>query len=160
MEQVFKDGKGRELPTISLAGDKYVIDLEHEQLFSVATPRKYIGLNNLELASDADSYECFFDLKSRTITAISPHIMHVPDNVVMLRIPMDDRLDPVWYRRQHGWDDKIPQQDQPVSKELQAEMIPLRKTYVARLALENIMKAFDKRHRVNISMRHPRRHGR
>jgi hypothetical protein len=113
------------LPHIDLAGTDFTIDWRLRQLRETEQPWKHISFENLDIDEFSEGYLCFFDTQSHEIFIPEENITELPENVVVLEIPNELKLDPVALARDLGIDEAELLAEHPIQMNLAAKVFPL-----------------------------------
>ena len=111
------------LPHIDLAGTDFTIDWRLRQLRETEQPWKHISFENLDIGEEG--YLCFYNTQSHEIFIPEEDITEMPENVVVLEIPNELKLDPVALARDLGIDETELLAEHPIQMNLTAKVFPL-----------------------------------
>lgn len=119
------------LPTIEIAGDEYVIDLENTQLRLTTGAGQQLSFNDMQKGCplyEDFSYRFAYDTAGRKLVPIES-ASH--DNAIMVVLPDEVVLDPVGLARRLGYSDDHYIRDYPIAKKLVAEIRMIKKAPVS-----------------------------
>ena len=125
------------LPHIAIAGTDFTIDWRLKELRETAQLWNRIAVKAMELMPDGERYCCYYDLESRRQYFPDPDLTELPENVGMLVIPNELKLDPVGVAREYGLKDEELLDRCPIQEILTAEIRPLSETALPQLVGEN-----------------------
>jgi hypothetical protein len=144
------------LPKIDLVGEPFVVDVRLHELRHAENFHLAISLKSFELTDGGRHYEAFYHtVLKQPITTIDLQLTEFPDNVVKLRLPDEQVLDPVITARDYGIDEREFLRHYPIQKNLKAEVIPLSETNIPTLIRQNREK-LQKEHEANVKKIKPR----
>jgi hypothetical protein len=126
------------LPQIEIAGTNYIVDWRLKELRQDNAPHEKINLKTLTLSDDGEYYQFFYNVRSKTVYTTETTITALPENVVMLEIPNELKLDPVGVARQYEMDDFAMLLTHPYRSKLSAIVHPLSKTGLPDLVERNL----------------------
>lgn len=115
------------LPTIEIAGDEYVIDLENTQLRLNTDGGQQLSFNDMQKGcplSDDFSYRFAYDMVGKKLVPIES-ASH--DNAITVVLPDEILLDPVALARRLGYSDDHYIRDHPIAKKLVAVISMIKK---------------------------------
>ncbi|OSZ77197.1 hypothetical protein CAP36_12345 [Chitinophagaceae bacterium IBVUCB2] len=119
---------GGKLPEIDIAGTMFFVDIRLHELRSDYQLMSRINLDNLESGANGDTYLFAFNTESKQLVNIDPKLTAWPDNVIIVEIPDEVKLDPYSFAREAGLDPLEFVKEHPIEKELKAKVIPLSET--------------------------------
>jgi len=131
------------LPHIDLAGTDFTIDWRLKELRETELPWKNISLRNMEMSDNGEEYLCFFNTETHELFVPDENLFELPDNVVVLEIPYEIKLDPVAVARECGIGETDLLTDHPFQMQLAARVTPLSETGLSKFIEENIKKRKD-----------------
>src|ERR1700744_2037845 len=131
------------LPHIDIAGTDFTIDWRLKELRETAQPWNRISVKAMELTPDLEHYCCYYDLESHRQYFPDPDLTELPENVGMLVIPNELKLDSVGVAREYGLKDKELLNRCPIQETLTAELRPLSETALPQLIEENRQRLND-----------------
>jgi hypothetical protein len=85
-----------------------------------------------------DNYLCFFDTETHELYMPPGNLLKLPDNVVVLEIPNEVKLDPVAVARQYGSDINELLKEHPIQETLKAKLWPLSESGLPEIIENNI----------------------
>jgi hypothetical protein len=113
------------LPHIDLAGTDFTIDWRLRQMRETDLPWKNISFEILEMDESGEAYLCFFDTEKHEVYIPSKNITVLPENVVVLEIPYELKLDPIAVARDYRIGETDLLAEHPIQLTLAAKVIPL-----------------------------------
>jgi len=116
-----------ELPTITLMGKPYIIDVRMRELRPVAQPATRIGIKELELSADGEKLRLFFDTKQGQQISKESVLTPFREGIVLLEMPNEILLDPVGAARLYKLEDTELLSRFPMKMSHQALATPLTK---------------------------------
>jgi hypothetical protein len=116
------------LPHIDLAGTDFTIDWRLKELRETELPWKHIGLQDLEMSDSGEEYLCFYNTETHELFEPDENLLDLPENVVVLEIPCEAKLDPVAVAREYGIGETDLLNDHPFQMNLKAKVTPLSET--------------------------------
>lgn len=125
------------LPTIDIAGERFVIDLRLQELRHAQNFTPVISLRSFDMDDEGDHYIAFYHPFMRQVVNIDPKLTEFPDGVIAIKMPNELGLDPVAAARKYGMDERELVRLYPIQKDLKAETIPLSETNVPALIQKN-----------------------
>jgi len=132
------------LPHIDLAGTDFTIDWRLKELRETELPWKHISLRDMEMSDSGEEYLCFYHTGTHELFEPDENLLELPENVVVLEIPCEARLDPIAVAREYGIGETDLLVEHPFQMNLKAKVTPLSETglpeYIQnnkRLAAEN-----------------------
>lgn len=129
------------LPRIAIDKDEFVVDLASNTLIMAKDRNTRLNIRHMD--EDDDNlfyYQFYYHQPSKTIVSISEMSTMLPKDVVQVKIPHRNMLDPVIAAREHRISIKEFVNTYPIQKKLKAEVIPLWKTDIAKVIRENSKK--------------------
>ena len=136
-QQLLAERLSGKLPTINIAGNDFIIDLQFNELRLKNNVGNRISLINMDVSSDGERLCFFYNPTVKHIVQINPTIIVLPDDVVFIEIPNEFTLDPVGANRQYGLSDTTLLRKYPLQKNLEAKVIPLSETRLPKMIKEN-----------------------
>ena len=128
------------LPHIDLAGSDFTIDWRLRELRETAAPWNKIDFDTLDLSESEDQYFCFYNHIEHTYYQFDDTITSLPDDVILLEIPYEVKLDPVAVATEHNIDIKEFVGQNPIQQDLIATVKLLSATGIPELVEENLRK--------------------
>lgn len=119
---------GGKVPEIDIAGTMFFVDIRLHELRSDYQLMSRINLDNLESGANGDTYLFAFNIESKQLVNIDPKLTAWPDNVIIVEIPDEVKLDPYAFARENEIDPLEFVKNHPIEKELKAKVIPLSET--------------------------------
>lgn len=119
---------GGKLPEIDIAGTMFFVDIRLHELRSDYQLMSRINLDHLELGPTGDTYLFAFNTESKQLVNIDLKLTAWPDNVIIVEIPDEVKLDPYAFARENGIDPIEFVKNHPIEKELKAKVISLSET--------------------------------
>jgi hypothetical protein len=119
---------GGKLPEIDIAGMMFFVDVRLRELRADYGLRSKIDLDKLETGPDGESYRFAFNTETKRMVDIDKTITEWPDDVIIIEIPGDVKLDPYSVARKKGIDPVAFVKVHPIKRELKAKVIPLSET--------------------------------
>jgi hypothetical protein len=113
------------LPHIDLAGTDFTIDWRLRQLRETNQPWNHINLEEMEMDEFGKAYLCFYDIINHEIYIPDESITELPEDVVVLEIPYELKLDPVAVARDYGIGETDLLGEHPIQQTLAAKVSPL-----------------------------------
>lgn len=126
------------LPHIDLAGTDFTVDWRLKEMRETELPWKNISFDDLEMDDHGDNYLCFFDTEIHELYMPPGNLLKLPDNVVVLEIPNEVKLDPVAVARQYGSDLNELLKEHPIQETLKAKLWPLSESGLPEIIENNI----------------------
>lgn len=139
LHQRLEQGK---LPTISIMGQDYFIDLRMNELRSTDEHWRIVNLDTTEV-STGDKFVFFYDHKNKEVFEVPHDIIVEPKNVVVVELPNELWLDPIACGRKYADDASHFLQMYPLQHNLQARIRPISQTYLGELIKQNQQKIKD-----------------
>ena len=112
---------GGKLPEIDIAGTMFFVDIRLHELRSDYQLMSRINLDNLESGANGDTYLFAFNTESKQLVNIDPKLTAWPDNVIIVEIPDEVKLDPYAFARENEIDPLEFVKNHPIEKELKAK---------------------------------------
>ncbi|MCQ6958775.1 hypothetical protein [Mucilaginibacter aquariorum] len=137
-EELLKIRQSGKLPHIDLAGTDFTVDWRLRQMRETELPWKNISFDDFEMDDYGDSYLCFFNTQTHELYMPPDDLMELPENVVVLEIPNELKLDPVAVAREYGSDLPELLREYPITENLEAKVIPLTETGLPAIIENNI----------------------
>ena len=116
------------LPHIDLAGTDFTIDWRLKELRETELPWKHISLRDMEMSDNGEEYLCFYNTETHELFEPDEKLLELPENVVVLEIPNEVKLDPVAVAREHGMEATGLLNEHPLQMQLAAKVTPLADT--------------------------------
>ncbi|GAC1310474.1 MAG: hypothetical protein NVSMB24_27820 [Mucilaginibacter sp.] len=116
------------LPHIDLAGTDFTIDWRLKELRETEEPWKNISLRDMEMSDSGEDYLCFYNTETHELYEPDENLLELPENVVVLEIPCEAKLDPVAVAREYGIGETDLLNDHPFQMNLKAKVTPLSET--------------------------------
>lgn len=116
------------LPQIEIAGTMFFVDVRSRELRADYGLKSRIGLENLEIGPDGESYRFAFNTATKQVVEIDRRITEWPKNMVIVEIPGDVKLDSYAVALKKGLDPEAFVKEHPFQKELKAKIVPLSET--------------------------------
>jgi len=113
------------LPTIKIGEENYFIDWRLKELRCENDVTKTIYLPGLDMNRDGTEYLALYDLKSKTILDHGQVITKPEENLAVVRIPFELKLDPVAVAREYGMEETSLLTSFPIQPNLEAKIEPL-----------------------------------
>lgn len=120
--------QGGKLPIIDIEGTPYFVEIRLRELRADFRLMSRINLDKCETAPDGESYRFAYDTATKQMVTIDPGITEWPENVKVLEVPGDIKLDPYSLARDNGMDPVEFVKKNPFPKELKAKEIQLAQT--------------------------------
>lgn len=127
-----------ELPHINIAGTDFTIDWRLRQLRETAAPYNKIEFKDMEVTTSGKAYLFFYNAKKHRLYEPPKNIKDLPNNVVLLEIPHEIKLDPVAVAREHGIDYHALLKENPIQSELKAIVNPISKSGLSKWIAESL----------------------
>jgi len=118
-------------PIIDIGGNPYIIDLTNSRLVHRNQPGNVIDLSDCRMIKKSGEYEFYYNLRINRKVDIDPS-EHQPGEIVKVRIPSVEKLDPVGWALENGVSIVTQLKSHPPIKGLAAEIEPVHKKQVAR----------------------------
>lgn len=131
------------LPHIDLAGTDFTIDWRLRQLRETEEPWKHISFDNLEMDESGEAYLCFYHTQTHEIFIPEEDITELPENVVVLEIPYELKLDPVAVARDYGIGETDLLAEYPIQPTLAAKVIPLSESGLPEFIENNLKNRYN-----------------
>lgn len=125
------------LPRIDIAGEPFIIDWRLKELRDARDPSVRIDLHSLPMDETGEQYLFFYNTRLKKADPPDPKTTRLPDDVVLLKIPYEMKLDPVGVAREYGLPDKELLERFPIQRELKVAVIPLDQTELVQLVKRN-----------------------
>jgi hypothetical protein len=126
------------LPHIDLAGTDFTIDWRLRQMRETELPWKHISFENLEMDESGEVYLVFYHTETHEIFIPEEDIIELPENVVVLEIPNEFKLDPVAVARDYGIGETDLLAEHPIQITLTAKVTPLSESGLPEFIENNI----------------------
>jgi hypothetical protein len=126
------------LPHIDLAGTDFTIDWRLKELRETELPWKHISLRDMEMSDSGEEYLCFYNVKTHELFEPDENLLELPENVVVLEIPYEIKLDPVAVAREYGIGEIDLLTDHPFQMKLAAKVTPLLETGLPDFIKQNL----------------------
>lgn len=91
------------LPKIDILGTAFVVDWRLRELREYGAPWNIIDLRELECNETGEAYLLFYDREEK-VGYHSEETIYAPDNIVLLEIPHEIKLDPYAIALEHDMD--------------------------------------------------------
>ncbi len=125
MKQALIDKRLRgELPIIEIDGDKYIIDWRLKELRCQSDISKRIDLSRMDMNTEGTAYIGFYNTRDKQVL-YNEHEIPNTENIAVLSIPYELKLDPVGVARQYGLEDTELLKTYPIQEDLKAKLIPV-----------------------------------
>lgn len=135
------------LPQIDIAGQDYIIDLRMEALRSVDEPYVQLRFEDMNYDELLGTYDFLFSPSSKNIIVPHPELRALPADTLAVLIPEATALDPVGLVRQTRVDFKKFLSENPIQKELKANVLVLdegmRKEIIAAMQQPDVYMAYS-----------------
>lgn len=128
------------LPHIDLDGTDFTIDWRLRELRETDSPWNKLDFNVMDMAESGEEYYCLYNAADHTHYPFDDTITQLPENVVLLEIPYEVKLDPVAVAREYHIDPHDFVSKNPISANLKATVKPIAETGLAELVAENLRK--------------------
>ncbi|MBT2560115.1 hypothetical protein J7E50_02620 [Pedobacter sp. ISL-68] len=138
--ELFRLRSAGTLPHIDINGTDFTIDWRLKELRETASPWNNINLKNMEMSRSGEQYLCFYDTVNHREWDFDPDITAPPENVVLLEIPYEVKLDPYAVAREYGIDPAEFISDYPIEKNLVGILKPLTESGLPQVIAENLQK--------------------
>jgi hypothetical protein len=125
------------LPHIDIAGTDFTIDWRLKELRETVQPWNRISVKAMELTPDLEHYCCYYDLESHRQYFPDADLTELPENIGMLVIPNELKLDPVGVAREYGLSDTELLERCPLLENLTGRIRPLSETALPQIMAEN-----------------------
>ena len=113
------------LPTIKIGEENYIIDWRYKEIRCESDVTRIIYLPGLDMNGDGTEYLALYDLKSKIILDHGQVITKPEENLAVVRIPYELKLDPVAVARQYGMEETSLVTSFPIQPNLEAKIEPL-----------------------------------
>ncbi|MEN0057074.1 MAG: hypothetical protein AAGC65_25570, partial [Mucilaginibacter sp.] len=94
------------LPTIDIAGEKFIVDLRLLELRHAEYFFPVLSLKSFELTNDGWNYEAFYEPIMKQVVDLDPGLTEFPDGIIRVKIPNEIGLDPVATAQSYGMDER------------------------------------------------------
>jgi hypothetical protein len=148
------------LPHIDLAGTDFTVDWRLKELRETELPWNNISLAGMEMSDSGEEYLCFYNIETHELFEPDEKLLEIPENVVVLEIPYEIKLDPVAVARESGFADTELLMTHPIHDKLSAKVTPLSESGLPEFIANNIGNAEDPGHGLGDDNKQSRRHGR
>lgn len=129
-----------ELPRIDIAGSNFIIDWRLKELRENDVPNNRLTFEDMQLSPSGELYVCYYDTQKHKLYEPPADIKKLPNNVVLLEIPHELKLDPVAVARERGVDPALLLKENPIQKDLRATVRPLSESWLPNLVADNLKK--------------------
>ena len=136
--ELLKIRQSGKLPHIDLAGTDFTVDWRLRQMRETELPWKNISFDDFDMDDYGDSYLCFFNTQTHEVYMPPEDLMELPENIVVLEIPNELKLDPIAIAREYGSDLSELLREYPITEKLAAKVIPLTESGLPELIENNI----------------------
>ncbi|PAW95461.1 hypothetical protein CKK33_18925 [Mucilaginibacter sp. MD40] len=126
------------LLNIDLAGTDFTIDWRLKELRETEFPWKNISLRDMEMSDNGEEYLCFYHIDTHELYIPGEDLFELPQNVVLLEIPNEIKLDPVAVAREFGIGETDLLPDHPFQMNIAARVTPLSETGLSAFIAEYI----------------------
>jgi hypothetical protein len=126
------------LPHIDIGGTDFTIDWRMRELRETADPWNRIGLDNMELSPSGDAYLSFYHTGRHQVYQLPDKLLALPEDVMLLEIPLKLLLDPIGTARANGLDDLALLRQCPIRQELHGKLVPLEETLLPQIIAQNL----------------------
>ena len=137
-EELLKIRQSGKLPHIDLAGTDFTVDWRLRQMRETELPWKNISFDDFEMDDYGDSYLCFFNTQTHELYMPPDDLMVLPENIVVLEIPNELKLDPIAVAREYGSDLSELLREYPITENLAAKIFPLSESGLPGLIENNV----------------------
>lgn len=134
------------LPHIDLAGTDFTIDWCLKELRETDEPWNRISLKDMDMSDSGEEYLCFYNTDTHELFEPDEDLFEMPENVVVLEIPYEVKLDPVAVAREYGIGETDLLPDHPFQMKLTAKVTPLSETGLSNFIEENIKNRDEEQH--------------
>lgn len=128
------------LPHIDLDGTDFTIDWRLRELRETESPWNKLDFNTMDMSESGDEYFCLYNTADHTHYQFDDAITSLPENIILLEIPYEIKLDPVAVAREYAIDVRQFVMQNPIQKDLKANVKPLSATGIPELIEENLKK--------------------
>ncbi|QHS55859.1 hypothetical protein GWR56_10065 [Mucilaginibacter sp. 14171R-50] len=142
-EELLKIRQSGKLPHIDLAGTDFTVDWRLRQMRETEQPWKNISFEDFEMDDYGDSYLCFFNTQTHELYMPPEDLMELPEDIVVLEIPNELKLDPIAVAREYGSDLSELLREYPITEDLSAKVTPLSESGLPTLIENNIKNRGD-----------------
>lgn len=125
------------LPQIDINGEKFIVDLQLQELRHTEYFFPVLSLKSFDLTPDGWHYVAFYEPIMKQVVNIDPKLTEFPQHIIQVRLPNEIGLDPVATAKSYGMDERELLRRYPIQKDLKAEIIPLSETHIPRLIQQN-----------------------
>jgi hypothetical protein len=129
------------LPHIDIVGDDFTVDWRLRELRETAAPWNIISINDLRESESGREYLGLYDVSQKRLYTVDNEMTVVPQNVIGIEIPHENRLDPVAVAREKGFDIKQFVLRNPIQGNLKAMIRPVSETGLPELVEQNVRKS-------------------
>ncbi len=129
-----------QLPHIDINGTDFVIDLRLGELRETDAPGNSIQLHQMQAGRAGEAYLFFYHTQKHTVYDPPANIKSLPKNVVVIEIPVEEKLDPVGMAQVLETDIKEFVKTHPLQNELTAVVKPLSQSGLPELIQQNLKK--------------------
>jgi len=131
-----------QLPTIDLAGTNFTIDWRLRELRETEKPWNHLNFEHMKEARRGEGYKFLYDIKKHTIYQPDENLLNLPEDILLLEIPDEMKLDPVAVARDCGLGLTDLLIDFPFRMESTSKNIPLGESQLPDF-IENNLKRLD-----------------
>jgi len=128
------------LPHIDLNGTDFTVDWRLRQLRETEQPWKQINLNTLEMSESGDGYLTFYNTTSHEIYLPGDDLLAIPEDVVVLEIPNELKLDPVAVAIDYGLAATDLLNEHPLPQSLAARISPISASGLPEFVANNMVR--------------------
>ena len=129
------------LPELEIAGQVYEVDWCNRLLRALDNPEvEPISFSEQGGNFYGDYYYLPYDFKEKKIVGLGFDATTLPENVVIVKFPGGLKLDPFAVARENGLNQRKFVENNPISKRIIAEVIPLNQTALVRFVELNKQK--------------------
>ncbi|NVM66943.1 hypothetical protein FHW88_005261 [Mucilaginibacter sp. SG538B] len=126
------------LPRIDIDGHDFIVDWKLREMREAANPANKIDIRQMEATRFNDGYMAFYHMKDKALVTIPGDITVLPENVMLLRIPHELKLDPLAAALDRGFDELALLNGNPVRESLKAEFSELKYTDLPEIIERNL----------------------
>jgi len=127
-----------ELPRIIIGLSAFEVDVIGRELRHVEYAGINIDLEQMEFNKEEEVFESLYHTESMQLVQFDPNWTSLPQNVIMIQIPAEIRLDPVGIARLHGLNEKAILSKHPYHSQQHATVIFLANTNLPEIIEQNL----------------------
>lgn len=126
------------LPRIDIDGHDFIVDWKLREMREAANPSNRIDIRKMESTLFNDGYSGFYHLGRKELVSIPDDITELPEQVMLLIIPHELKLDPLAVASERGLDELALLNGNPVRESHKAYMWELQHTDLPKIIERNL----------------------